>query len=591
MPESKPRTLADLVLHLEASFGHRERFFTIRRGGVLEAYSCAALLARVHHLALALEAEGVRKGERIAIFSENRPEWHLVDFACQLLGAVSVPVFPNLPADQISYIVANSGSHWIFYSNTEKREMLEDLSRWATASPILVAMDTDAQSAEGTTLEALLARGAELGADFSAATWRGRVDEEDLASILYTSGTTGNPKGVMLTHGNLTSNFLSASEIYPGSGGEAEQCVCFLPLSHVFARTTTHMFLYRGIAVHYVETVEALPEAFAEARPTVFASVPLIFERAHQRILEAVAEQPPARRKLFAWALDIGERYLAARQAGQGAGWLAAQRAVAKRLVYRRIHERFGGRLGLAVAGGAALPKRVEIFFHAVGIEVYQGYGLTETAPMLTINYPRRHRLGSVGPAGPGVSLAIAEDGEVLAQGPGIMRGYWKNEEATHEVIDDRGWFHTGDIGSLDDDGYLFITGRKKDILVTADGLNVAPVSIEQLLTAAATIAQAVVLGDDRPFLAALLVPDFQRLGFNVDPRRLVEDPQVRREIEEVVETVNRLLPRYEQVQRFALLTEAFTVENGELTPTLKVRRPIVMERYRETIDALYDGA
>ncbi|MEM9558493.1 MAG: long-chain fatty acid--CoA ligase [Acidobacteriota bacterium] len=586
------QTIADLVLHLDRTFGERERFFTVHRGDTLEELSCRELIRRAHALAVVLDVGGIQKGDRVAIFAENRPEWHLVDFACQLLGTVSVPIFPNLPSDQVGKIVADSGARWVVYSDAPKRDLLQDLERWLADPPGLVAMDEEARPRNGHLLTELIERGDGLRDAVTLEDLRARVTPDDLSSLLYTSGTTGQPKGVMLTHRNLTTNYRAACEVYPGNGGADEQCVCFLPLSHVFARTTSHCFLALGIAMHYVQSVDELPRALLEIRPTVTASVPLVFEKAFQRIQQTMEEQSDGKKKLFQWAVDSGHRELEQRVRGRRPGLLAgAKKAIADTLVYRKIQERFGGRLQLVVAGGAPMPTQVETFFQAVGVEIYQGYGLTETAPLLTINYPGRYRPGSAGVAGPGVELRIADDGEILARSPGVMRGYWKQPTATADVIDAQRWFHTGDLGHLDEDGFLFITGRKKDLLVTAAGENIAPVPIEHLLIAAPLIAQAMVVGDQRPHLAALLVPEWSQLSSTGERADAVDDPDVRAQVAEIVESVNRLLPEHERIRAWSLLADVFTVEGGELTPTLKVRRPVVAQRYAAEIEALYREA
>lgn len=585
------RTLADLIFHLQRTCGHRGDFFTIRRGGRLESWPAAKMLHQVHALAAAMGVGGIDKGDRVAIYAENRPEWHVVDFACQLFGAIAVPLFPNLPTDQIAFILSDSGCRWVFYSDAGKRDLLEDLSRWMTQPPGLVAMDEAARPERGYTLGELIALGEKVMESLPLEKFEGRVAPEDTSAILYTSGTTGQPKGVMLSHGNLASNMVAATEIYPGPGGEAEQCVCFLPLSHVFARTTCHTFLNLGIPLHYVAAVEELPEALAEMKPTVMASVPLVFERAFDRIQQMVEEGSGGKRKIFEWAVGEGQKQLERRLSGHQGFFDDAKRLVADKLVFRKIQDRFGGRLQMVVSGGAALPSHIESFFQAVGIGIYQGYGLTESSPLLTINYPGRYKPGSVGVLGKGVELEIAPDGEILAKSPGLMRGYWNRDAATRDVFDERGFFRTGDLGYLDEEGFLYITGRKKDLLVLADGSNVAPVPIEHLLAAAPIIQQAVVVGEGRPHLGALLIPDFDRLGFKGPRDQVVQKSEVLDPVRDVVKTVNRLLPRHEQIKNFRLLSSIFTVETGELTPTLKVRRPVVLERYRAEIDDLYRGA
>jgi long-chain acyl-CoA synthetase len=585
------RTIADLIFHLGRAYGIREDFFSIRRGGRLESWSCGELLRKSYALAAAMGVGGIDKGDRIAIFAENCPEWHVVDFACQIYGAISVPIFPNLPADQITFILADSGARQVFYSDAPKREILEDISHWLPSPPGLVAFEEAGRPRVGMTLAEACAQGEKVLANVPIEKFLDRVDSDDLSAILYTSGTTGQPKGVMLSHGNLTSNLLAATEVYPGPGGAAEQCVCFLPLSHVFARTTCHTFLNLGIPLHYVQKVEDLPTALQEMKPTVMASVPLVFERAFDKIQQRVEESSGGKKMLFSWAVDEGHQHLEKRLEGKVGLLDSAKRAVADRLVYRKIHDNFGGRLQMVVSGGAALPRNVENFFQAVGVGVYQGFGLTETSPLLTINYPGTYRPGSTGVKGKGVELRIAPDGEILARSPGLMKGYWKRPEATRDAIDAEGFFHTGDLGYLDEDGFLFITGRKKDMLILADGSNVAPLPIEHLLVAAPVIQQAVVVGDGRPHLGALLIPDLDRLGFRADRGEAIQRKEVVDQVREVVQTVNKLLSSHEQVRTFHLLSQIFSVEGGELTPTLKVRRPVVIARYAAEIDELYRRA
>ncbi|MEM8931026.1 MAG: long-chain fatty acid--CoA ligase [Acidobacteriota bacterium] len=584
------RTLADFVVFLRQAHGSRERFFTVvRDDGELEAFSCETLMARVHALVAAFEHGRLEPGDRVAIYAENRPEWHLIDFACQLFGAVSVPIYPDLPADQVGYIVRDSGAAWVAYSGASRRAVLEDLVGWLDPAPLLLAIDRETAPADGVVLDDLLAHGALRTASLPWDALRERVSPDDLSSLLYTSVTTGQPKGVMLTHGNLASNLLAACEVYPGPGGAEEQAVCFLPLSHVFARTTCHTFLNLAIAIHYVQDVEALPEALMRVRPTVMASVPLVFETAFTKIHQAIDDDGGAKKTLFDWAVEGGRHVLDQKLEAGSVGLLAsARRAVADRLVFKKILDRFGGRLRFVVAGGAPLPEQVEIFFQAVGVGIYQGYGLTETSPMVTINYPGRYRPGSTGATAPGVEIRLAEDGEILVHGPGVMRGYWRLPEATAEVLGPDGWFRTGDVGAIDDDGFLFITGRKKEIIVTSNGDNIAPVPIEHLLAAAPVVAQALVVGDDRPHLGALVVPDWDRLGLMGRPEDLVDDDKVVDQLRDVVASVNRLLPEHEKVRCLGLVPRPFTVDSGELTPTLKIRRAVVLERQQETVDRIY---
>jgi len=526
----------------------------------------------------------------VALFATNRPEWHIVDFACHLLGAVSVPIYPTLNAPQVAYILLDSGAGWIFYDDKAKRDLLSGIvphgdegagDSDGQRGPRMVALDAEAAAPGGTHLDALIA-GAPPATDGDLATFSGRVGRDDTASIIYTSGTTGDPKGVVLSHRNFVSNILACQELYPL--GENDQALSFLPLSHVFERTVDYLFFYRGVSIHYSPAIERVAGLMPDVRPTVLCSVPRLYESAYLRIQNLFASQPPARRRLIAWALKVGKR-----RAERGGA--ALQGLLADRLVFRKIKQRFGGRLRFAISGGAAIANEVAEFFDAIGIRLYQGYGLTETAPVLAVEYPGASRRGSVGKAAPGVSLRIADDGEILARTEGLMQGYWKKPEATAEAVDPDGWFHTGDIGRLDDDGYLYITDRKKDLLVTSGGKNVAPQPIEQMMITHPAIAQVVVVGDGYPYLNALIVPNYAEPPApftEMEPSELRQDPRLRELVQGVLDRANERLPTHERVRRFRLLERELTLEEGEITPTLKVRRKIVNERYRDVIASMY---
>ncbi len=580
-------TLSDLVLWIRDHSAGRPELLSIERGGRRETLSTSEFLTQIHSLALALEARGVEKGDRIAIFSENRPEWHVVDFACHLLGAVSVPIYPTLGRDQVGYLLRNSGTSWVFYSNPGKRDMLTELLPSLTRSPVLVAIDDDARSPQGDSLVRLQGEGAEPAGASPLDKLAGRVQPEDSASIIYTSGTTGEPKGVVLTHGNFVSNFLACSDLFPV--GPEDLALSFLPLSHVFERTVDHFFFYKGVAIHYSPSIERVPGLLGKVRPTVMTSVPRLYERAFLKVTSGLAKETPRKQKLFAWALRVGQRHAGAGRLMRPG--LSAQRAIADRLVYSRIKERFGGRLRFAIAGGAPLGDQVAEFFDAIGLPLYQGYGMTEASPVISANAPGRNRRGSVGQAIQGVEVRLAEDGEILVRGPGVMRGYWDDPEATAETIDPEGWLKTGDIGTMDQDGYLFITDRKKDLLVTSGGKNVAPQPIEQLLTAHWSIAQALVAGDNYPYLTALLVPRFEELPEElreIEPKKLVRHPKMLEIVKEAVGGINRRLSEHERIRRWTLLDHELSEEAGEITPTLKLRRRVVLERYGDLVDSMY---
>jgi long-chain acyl-CoA synthetase len=421
-------------------------------------------------------------------------------------------------------------------------------------------------------------------------TWLDRAQPDDLATLIYTSGTTGDPKGVMLTHGNLASNVVACCEILPMRAGWT--ALCFLPLAHSLERTMDYVYLFSGVSVAYAESVQTVAEDLQTVQPHVFGSVPRIYEKVRGKVLENVAAAGGLKEKLFAWAMRSGLEALPRRLSFEDPGWRVR---LADRLVFGKIRARLGGRFEYAVSGGAPLGKELAEFFWAAGIPLLEGYGLTETSPVITVNTPDAVRLGTVGQPIPEVEVRIAEDGEILARGPNIMRGYFNLPQATAEVLDDEGWFRTGDIGHLDEDGFLSITDRKKELIVNAYGKNLAPAPIEGALKSGRWLAQAVVVGDRKPFLVALLVPNFDSVahwaadrGVGGGPEEWIADPMLRDLIQTEVDRVNEENQRYEQIRKFALLPRELSLEEGELTPTMKVKRRVIHERYRETLDRLY---
>ena len=558
--------------------------------------STGELVSRVQRLAKALGQLGVVRGDRVALMAENGPHWPTVDFATLCMGAVLVPVYPTLLPEGAAYIVNDSGAKVLFVQGDQRMEALLALRHEMPQLQHVVRVDGAA--GEGfTSLDALLAKGA--GAEpaaFEAEAKKARPD--DLATFIYTSGTTGNPKGVMLTHGNIASNVSDGAECIAVLGEYT--ALSFLPLSHSFERTVDYIYFYRGTSIAYAESVNTVPQNLVEVRPHVFVSVPRVYEKFQARVLDTVSKAPAWRQKLFQWGLGLGRQAMPSRLKSERApGLLGAKLAVADRLVFSKIKARLGGRFVFAVSGGAPLARELAEFFWAAGVPIYEGYGLTETSPVLTVNTPKHARLGSVGRAIPNVQLQIAADGEILAKGPNIMKGYWNNPEATAEAIDREGWFHTGDIGHLDEEGFLFITDRKKELIVNAYGKNIAPAPIENALKGSRYISQAVVLGDKRKFLTALLVPDLEALrpwargqgvSFASD-EELVAAPQVRTLFAAEVEPVNSKLARYERIQAWDLVPTEFTIEGGELTPTQKVKRRVIHTKYKEIIDRLYRQA
>jgi len=552
-PPEAPRTLAELFTRGLEAWPRPDRFLQ-KIGGVYQPVSSEEFGRRVRSCAAALASLGIGRGDRVALLSYNRIEWAVVDYACQLLGVVDVPIYSTLPADQCAYILEDSGARAVF---------VEDAGQAAKVRgkvPHLIAFEP----VEGAVSFAdLLTRGREV--PFPS------VDPEDVATIIYTSGTTGVPKGVTLTHRNLVSNVIASGSAFDVTPRDA--ILSFLPLSHSFERIFDYLFFWWGASIAYAETVDKVAENMLEVRPTIMAAVPRFYEKVYSKIRKSVAGQKPWKRGLFEWAHGIGAS--AAECFRRGAPLPLGLRfgyGVAKLLVLGRLADRVGGRIRFFVSGGGALSREVAEFFHSIGLPILEGYGLTETSPVLTVNRLGGTRLGTVGPPIPGVELRIAADGEILARGPNIMKGYYNRPEETAQVIQD-GWFCTGDIGEIDAEGFLRITDRKKDLLKTSGGKYIAPGPIEGRLKLFPGILNAVVIGDRRKFPAALLVP---------------AKGATREEIAADVETLNRSLAHHEQIKRFELIDVDFSIEGGELTPTMKVRRRVVEQKYRAIIDAIY---
>ncbi len=606
------RTLADLPFHVS---GRYPKPVLIRRCRADEAdvaeLSSREFFEQVRDLGLGLGAVGVESGDRVAILSESRPEWLIADFAALTRGAVTVPIYPTLPEAQVRYILADSGACAVVASDEAQAAKVRAVWPDLPDLRVLVVVDGTPGSAEpDATAPPAVARREELSlAEAVARGHRRLMDEEGLgrmykeaaaaipadrlATIIYTSGTTGEPKGVMLSHGNIVSNILAADSVI--SVTDDDEALSFLPLSHAFERMVCCLYLYKGVTISFAESLDTIARDLQGVRPTTLTGVPRVYEKLHARIHDAVAQAPAVRRALFHWALGVGGAASRAARAGRSAPLSTRlQLGVASRLVLSKVRERLGGRVRFVVSGSAPLNVPVAEFLFAIGAPVVEGYGLTETAPVLTVNPLEAPRPGSVGVAVPGVEIRIAADGEILARGPNVMQGYYNKPEATAEVMVD-GWFHTGDIGRLDDDGYLTITDRKKEIIVTAGGKNVAPTPIEAELKRSPIVAEAVLIGNRRPCITALLLPDFDALAHELgtpagaDAREeAVARPEVKERLEAVVEAVNADLPRHEQIKEFAALPAEFSIATGELTPTLKVKRRVVEERWGDTIETLY---
>ncbi len=592
------RTLCD-VFYKAVSF-EKPDHLKVKRGGSWRDFSSADFRKAVEELSAGLRELGIEGGDRVAILSENQPEWAFADLATLCAAGVDVPIYPTLPPEQVLYILNDSEAKVLFVSTaTQAKKVAEIRSRTRHVQHV-IRMDDGA--GEGTiTLSDVRARGAKvLASDPGAVKKRAaEVGPDDLATLIYTSGTTGLPKGVMLTHGNLVSNTKAAAKIFVL--GRDDVALSFLPLSHVFERMAGYyLMLLGGVTIAYAESIEMVAANMGEVRPTLMCSVPRLYEKMYAKILDKIASDPPTRQKIARWAFDIGRDHLRHRVERHSPGaMLGLQKVIADKLVFGKIRERTGGRLRLFVSGGAPLSREIAEFFGAAGLMILEGYGLTETSPVITCNRPEDFKPGTVGKVLDGIEVKIAPDGEILTRGPHVMRGYYNKPEDTAATIDADGWLHTGDVGSFDDDGFLTITDRKKDIIVTSGGKNLAPAPIENVLKTDPLVAEFVMVGNKRNFPAALVVPNFdnlekwakeQKIGFK-DRRDLVGKADVVRYYEDRVSELTQGLAQFEKIKKIALLPREFSVDSGELTPTLKVKRRVVEEKYKDVIDQMYGAA
>jgi long-chain acyl-CoA synthetase len=562
-----------------------------RRGEVWAPISSEDFYQSVVSVAGALQKWGIRRGDRIAILSENRPEWMIADFASLLLGAVTVPIYATLTAEQTAYILRDSGARVIFVST--EAAMQKVLSA-RDQTPLEKVVVMDAVPAANVVQMPGLMDGRPTGPvrDPGLEEAARSIAPDDLATIIYTSGTTGTPKGVMLTHGNMASNLACSLSEFPCR--EDDLSISFLPLSHVTARHVDFAMLYRGGTLAHLAVVTQLPRTLLELKPTFFVAVPRVYEKIHFQTEQKVDGM--AKCALYDWALSVGRDHRAEILAGQrpaSPSW-----NLAERLVFSKVRAGMGGRIDIFISGGAPLGRELAEWYADVGIRIHEGYGLTETSPVIAVNTPQAHKIGTVGKPLPNLEVRIAEDGEILVRGPSVFKEYWKRPKETQEAFTD-GWFKTGDIGHLDGDGFLAITDRKKDLIKTSGGKFIAPQPIENSLKHNALIAEAVVLGEKRKFPSVLISPNFplledwargQELAF-ASRQELVAHPQVRALYESLVEELNLNLARFEKLKRILLVADEFSAENGTLTASMKLRRHAIEERYRQQIEEMYEQA
>lgn len=574
--------------------------FLHKVNGAWEKLSHQTVLQRVRRIALGLTQLGIRKSDRVGLLSENRPEWAIVDYACVCSGFTDVPIYPTLPAQQIPYMLTDSGTRLLFVSTPEQARKIASIRAQTPGLEWIVGIAATQADGCDLTMADIEAMGAQLDNAQVAADFRTQalaVSPDQVITIIYTSGTTGDPKGVMLTQDNLHSNVLGSKGVIPA--GEGDVALSFLPLSHIFERTGDYFIFAHGVPIAYAESIDTVPLNMMEIKPSIMMSVPRLYEKIYARVLENAVQSGGIKARIFHWARAVGSRWADIKLRGKEPNaFLAMQYSLADKLVFSKLRERTGGRMRYFVSGGAPLSQEINKFFYSAGLTIHEGYGLTETSPVISGNTKTAFRIGTVGRPIPGVEVMIAADGEILTRGPHVMLGYYNKPEATAEALDAAGWFKTGDIGELED-GFLRITDRKKDIIVTAGGKNIAPQPIETNVKLSKFVSQAVMIGDKRRFPAMLVVPEWDALEawarsehIGATTRsEMLQLPAVRAKMESEIQVHLKGLAHFEVPKKFEFLEHDFTVERGELTPKLSVKRRVIEKAYKERIDQLYADA
>ena len=594
-------TIPELYTFLTEDYGIKKGGYAIQRkvDNVYKGISYKELKEETDLFAYGLTEIGLKKNDCVALISENRPEWVYSDFAMQMLGIINVPLYPSLTSDSIEYILNDSEAKAIIVSTGfQLNKVLKIIKNCKHLKQIIIF--NEHEDGEGKTNILTFKQIQEKGKNNKKKypellkKTANEIKENDVCTIIYTSGTTGEPKGVILTHRNIISNVNAALEIFPITKDDI--FLSFLPLCHIFERMAGYYTAFAaGCTIYYAESIEKVATNLQEAKPTLMTSVPRLFERIQSRIIKNVESQSVTKQKIFYWALDTGKKFVAAKKKGSVPFTLVAKHRVADKLVFKKLRERTGGRLRFFISGGAALSKELGEFFEAVGLQIVEGYGLTESSPVIAANKPDDYKFGTVGKPLPGVEIKIASDGEILARGPNIMQGYFKKKKETEETIVN-GWLHTGDIGVFDTDGFLMITDRKKHLFKTSAGKYIAPTPIENIFLSSKYIDQFVLIGDRRMFLSALIVPDYEALKEYADAHKityssesdLTNNDQVYKLIEDDMAKLQKKLANYERVRKFALLDKPFTIETGEITPSLKIKRKVVEKKYNYLIEQMY---
>lgn len=596
--EGEPTTLVEVFEHV-ARDHPRPDTLNYKRDGSWVSIPAAEMLKRVRSIAAGLYSLGVRRGDRVAILSESRPEWVLTDAGCMFATAIDVPIYPTLTSPQVCYILKDSGARVLVVQNEEKFQHVREAIAECKAIERVVFFEKPAGGdTQGISLAELEERGRTLEAaepdliDNAAHS----IKPDDLATIIYTSGTTGEPKGVMLTHENLVSNLIDSSSHLKFARDDSALSV--LPLSHVLERMAMYMYLYHGMGAYFGESLDTIGPNLREVKPTIFVGVPRIFEKIFARVKEKTAEQGRLNVAILNWAVRAGKEHARLSTRHKTVPFvLEVKRKIADKLIFSKLRNALGGRIRLLVSGGAALPEELALLYIGAGLPIVQGYGLTETSPVITAGVMEDNRVGTVGKPIRNVGVRIASDGEIESRGPNVMRGYYNKPEETRAVFTEDGWFKTGDIGRVDEDGFLHITDRKKELFKTSGGKYIAPQPIEQMIKGSRFVNQVVLVGNGRKFPAALIVPDWERVDSysqlkgirEKNHAALCKHPRIVDLFQRQIDGLTTDLAKYERVKKVALLENELTIEGGELTPTLKVKRRVVDEKYRDVIDRLYE--
>ena len=596
----EPRNLAELFLRA-CEKSPRDNALNYKKSGEWVSISSDEFRSRIENVALGLNRLGIKTGDRVAILASNSPNWTISDAGCQLAGVVDVPIYTTLVPDSIRYILKDSGAKALFIQDKAFFDRIRPiLADCGSLEKLIFFDDSDVEHENSLSLCELERIGGEWKTEKPQLIHEfvGLIEPDSIATLIYTSGTTGEPKGVMLSHENLISNVIDAGENFSFSSEDVPLSV--LPLSHVFERTGMYLYIFNGMAVHYAESIEKVADNLREVRPTIFVGVPRIFEKVYARAKLMAGSRSRAKEKLFDWAIDVGKRFALAKSKNEKVSiGLAISHRIADKVVFSKLRDFFGGRLRFCITGGAALSNTIYLIFTGADISIMQGYGLTETSPVISTNNPINSRLGSVGKPIRNVKVRIASDGEIEVAGPNVMLGYYNKPEATRDAFTEDGWFKTGDIGEIDSEGYLKITDRKKELFKTSGGKYIAPSPIEQMIKGSRFVNQVVLIGNSRKFASALIVPNFEQLesftrneGISSEsPADLCRNPRVLRLFEEEIDKYCEGLARFETVKKVVLIENELTVDGGELTPTLKVKRRVIDEKYEKVIDKIYEDA